>query len=328
MGDEAEADYRVTIVVRLLLGPQQRRPTFDACVADLAPRGRLLLVTAGWREREADDAYIRRRLPGREVENLGLHGRAEAVLEAQPDVAEVVRGSRERLLELQRLYRRRLDHGLAAVRELQRLEEDGDVLEMARNEAIDAVRELDRHHLEHVARVRVAQEAALASAPPALQRQCEELVEAVESAAAVLVAGGPRAGTLLECLELFGMRDALQRVPLVAWSAGAMVLCERIVLFHDRPPWGAGNAECLGHGLTICRGVQPLPHARQRLRLRDRRRVERLVRRCAPALCLGLDDDSMARCEGGSWQVRSVTQLLPDGFTSRHGADDWEELGS
>ncbi len=45
-----------------------------------------------------------------------------------------------------------------------------------------------------------------------------------------------------------------------------MVVCETVVLFHDSPPQGAGNAEVLDAGLGLARGVIALPHARRRLR--------------------------------------------------------------
>ncbi|MDX1382908.1 MAG: hypothetical protein R3190_04635 [Thermoanaerobaculia bacterium] len=309
----------------VLLGPQLRRPTFPAWVEELAPRGPLALVTAGWREREAEDDEIRRRLAGREVLNLELGARSDAVFREEPNLADRARAARGARLELQRLYRRRLDHALAAARELQGLDDDGEILEAARGEALEAVRELDRRHLERTARIRREHDAALEDPPAALALQRAEVAASIEAAAAVLIAGG-HVEVLLDCLRLFDVEAGLRRRPLIAWSAGAMALSERIVLFHDRPPWGAGNAECLAHGLAVCRDVQPFPHARRRLRVRDDRRVALLARRFAPALCLGLDEGSVARTSDGAWQVRSVLHLRPGGGADLSGEDDWEEL--
>ena len=120
------------------------------------------------------------------------------------------------------------------------------------------------------------------------------LTAAIERAAAVLVAGG-HVAVLLNRMRLFGLGDALARRPLVAWSAGAMALTERIVLFHDRPPQGAAHPEVLDAGLAIVTGVVALPHAAARLTLNDPARVRTFARRFAPAQCLALDHGSLAR---------------------------------
>jgi hypothetical protein len=77
--------------------------------------------------------------------------------------------------------------------------------------------------------------------------------------------------------------------PVFAWSAGAMALARRIVLFHDNPPQGAGNAEVLEHGLGLCPRIVPLPHAERRLRLGDPLRVSLFARRFQPQTPVTLD---------------------------------------
>jgi hypothetical protein len=121
----------------------------------------------------------------------------------------------------------------------------------------------------------------------------------------VAFAGG-HVAALLNRLRLFDVASVVGERPIVAWSAGAMALSERIVLFHDSPPWGAGNAEVLDHGLGLCPGVLPLPHARRRLRLQDPRRVDLLVRRFAPLRCVGLDEGSKLRGRGAVWAGEPV----------------------
>jgi hypothetical protein len=56
-----------------LLGPQ-RRPTVDQVAKDIEGDAPLATVTAGWQEREPDDADLHTLLGGRGV-NLGLYGR-------------------------------------------------------------------------------------------------------------------------------------------------------------------------------------------------------------------------------------------------------------
>jgi hypothetical protein len=93
---------------------------------------------------------------------------------------------------------------------------------------------------------------------------------------------------LLDCLRLFDVRPADRVV--VAWSAGAMALAERVVLFHDFAPQGDTPPEVHDVGLGVFTGVVPLPHARRRLRLDDEARSSVLARRLGPARCLVLDD--------------------------------------
>ena len=123
---------------------------------------------------------------------------------------------------------------------------------------------------------------------PAVAAHRVEIGAILDEAGAVLVAGG-HVGVLLNRLRLFGMRQLLAGRPVVAWSAGAIALTERIVLFHDHPPQGAGNAELADAGLGLFPGIVALPHAGSRLRLEDTHRVSLFARRFAPARCVTLD---------------------------------------
>ena len=125
-----------------------------------------------------------------------------------------------------------------------------------------------------------------------LARQLAELEHLVEQAGIVCLAGG-HVAVLLNRLRLFGLERLLRTRPVIAWSAGAMAISERIVLFHDHPPQGAGNAEVFEAGLGLVRGTVFLPHAAARLALGDRDRVSLLARRLSPASCVTLDDGSL-----------------------------------
>jgi hypothetical protein len=93
-----------------------------------------------------------------------------------------------------------------------------------------------------------------------------------------------------------------------------MVLSERIVVFHDSPPQGAGNAEVLEAGLGAFQGVLPLPHARRRLQLSDRARVSLFSRRFEPAQCVALDEECRVEWDGSAWSAPSGTRrLTPEG---------------
>ena len=97
----------------ILLGPQ-RRPTVDGVVRALGLSGPFATVTAGWREREPDDAELTAHLGGRAV-NLGLYRRW---LDVRDRDAEYRAGERELagvLADLQDVYLLRLDYALQAV---------------------------------------------------------------------------------------------------------------------------------------------------------------------------------------------------------------------
>jgi hypothetical protein len=94
---------------------------------------------------------------------------------------------------------------------------------------------------------------------------------------------------LAQLLHLFHVAPSLPET-LVAWSAGAMVLTERIVLFHDQVAQGVAHTEVYGEGLGVVHGLVLLPHARRRLRVDDPLRMGVLARRFAPSGCVVLDD--------------------------------------
>jgi hypothetical protein len=95
---------------------------------------------------------------------------------------------------------------------------------------------------------------------------------------------------------------ALNGTPVIAWSAGAMALTDRIVLFHDRAPQGPGHPEVWVSGLSIVRDAVLLPHARARLLLDDVPRMAVLARRFAPARCVLLEGGTrLEPARDGSW---------------------------
>ena len=85
---------------------------------------------------------------------------------------------------------------------------------------------------------------------------------------------------------------------MIAWSAGAMALTDRIVLFHDRAPQGPGHPEVYGSGLSVLRDVVLLPHAKTRLLLDDTARMAVFARRFAPARCVLLEQGTRLDTEG------------------------------
>ena len=296
-----------------VLGPQFHAPNLSACLESLGIAGPLVAVTAGWQEREGEIEELREHvaLP---VTDLALYARAEQVYAADPALAAASRERQERLQERQDLYRMRLMALMGALAELYAQDGASPALRQARRGALGDVRRLDRAHLaatraEHD---RFARDWR-ASPRAALDPHVEALGRAVAGAAAILVAGG-HVAVLLNRLRLFGFEALTRGKPLIAWSAGAMALSERVVLFHDRPPQGAAHAEILEPGLGLIPGIVALPHGHVRLTLEDPIRVREFARRFAPARCVVLEHGSLLRWQGGRLAaVRDVSRLSRTG---------------
>jgi hypothetical protein len=244
---------------------------------ELGIDGPVAAITAGWQDREMEDGELREHLGNRTV-NL--------------------------------IYRRRLRHAMAAAHELLVELEESEFLDDARREAIGAIRELDTRHLDAARRIhRRFRRELRPDRRAGLRRQRAELAEALEDCEALAIAGG-HVAVLLNRLRLFDVLTLAGTRPILAWSAGAMALGERVVVFHDSPPQGAGDAEVLEVGLGHLPGLLPFPHARRRLRLGDPHRVSLLARRFAPSICVALDEgDRLVRSENG-WTARTSARRL------------------
>ena len=271
-----------------LLGPQ-RRPTLDRVLHVGGGDAPVATVTAGWQERERDDDELDELLSGRSV-NLGLYERWLDVLDRDGEYAVAEREHRTVLDELQQLYLNQLDHALRATYAVaQRQDGHPRTREAALADSLGVVNFVDR---QHVARVQEVHQAFYDAWRPQERDVVAEHRAAVqktlESAAALVVAGG-HVDVLVRVLHLFHVEPYLPE-RLVAWSAGAMALTERVVLFHDNAPQGPAQPEVFDEGIGVLPGLVLLPHARRRLFLDDSTRMSVLSRRFAPARCVVLDD--------------------------------------
>jgi hypothetical protein len=298
-----------------LLGPQVRDPNLGEMLRKLALPGPYVAITAGWQEREGEIDELRQHV-GSAVQDLQLYARTEEVFAQDAQLRVAHRQRQARLHEMQEIYRLRLGHAQRAADEL--LARDGDpaVMRPARRQAIAVLRRLDLAHLHAIRRVHA--EFATAWTPlerPAVQAAVTEVRRHIEAAGAVFIAGG-HVAVLLNRLRLLGGEKLLRGKPVVAWSAGAMVACEGVVLFHDHPPQGASDPEVLDAGLGLVRNVLVFPHAQTRLRLHDSTRVALMARRFAPAQCLTLDAGSCLHFD----ESQRLTGTISTWQLSRHGA--------
>ena len=293
----------------MLFGPQPPESTqVRDALADLGVTSPVVLVTAGWQEREAEDEALIASL-GVPAVNLRLHARSEEIFaegqrraarsdRVDPDLTEAYKARQERLRHMQVFYRMRLEsaddvsHAIA----LRRVEPE--LLDEEWNISLDLMRQLDSDHLERCRRVHDAFDARWRlDRRASVKRHREELAALIEPAGALVIAGG-HVSSLLNRLRLFDVLDLARHLPILAWSAGAMVLTERIVCFHDYPPYGKDIAQVLDAGFGLAPGLVLLPDPSHRVRLDERAGIGRFARRMSPATCLAMDPGAWLRFEG------------------------------
>lgn len=294
---------------RILLGPQSPTPNLRQAVEAIGADGPTVVITAGWRDSEGEIDDLREHL-GRPLEDLRLYQRTEKVFAAEPVLRELKRQRQDKLKELQGLYRMRLGPAMTAARKLMRAEADPDLLRLEQRAATAQVRALDRHHLRRIQAIHREFDLRRSELHlPGATAEREAVQRRVADAGLVLIAGG-HVAVLLNRMRLFRLGEVLTKKPLIAWSAGAMALSERVVLFHHHAPQGRRDAELLDAGLGIVRRRVLLPHAKSRLDWRNQRRMSLFSRRFAPAACCTLDTGSMLFFEDDRLIEASASHLV------------------
>jgi hypothetical protein len=301
---------RVTV-----LGPQ-RRPTVGAVIRTLqidgSLDGPLAMVTAGWQEREPDDGELRALIGGHGI-NLGLYGRWLDVLDRDREYAAAVREHDSVLDELHQLYVVQLDAALTALYTvIGRADARPRVKAAVRADAETALRLVDERHLERVVRAREAFQAAWRPVErPVIAQHIADVGHALSQTAGLVLTGG-HVAVLLHLLRLFHVVPSIPAT-VIAWSAGAMALTERVLLFHDRAAQGPAHPEFHDRGLGVIPGLVLLPHARRRLLVDDHTRMTVLAHRCAPARCVVLDDGMRLDLPPDGTMPPGARVVAPDG---------------
>ena len=285
------------MTVRIVLGPQRPETNLGEALASLGPiRAPLAVITAGWQEIEGDVDEMNREV-GQPLVDLMLYHRAEELFAREPGLRDVYRSRQETLQELQRLYRLRLRQTMLAARQLLRADSDAEILRLEQRHAISQVRALDRHHLGRIRAVHSAVDCELEGSPrPALADAIAAIGSILQGCDAVLIAGG-NVAVLLNRLRLFNLGSLMAGKHVIAWSAGAMAISDRVVLYHDNAPHGHRDAEVFESGLGLVSNRILLPDATQRLNLSERVGTALFCRRFAPASAITLDSGAMVRIE-------------------------------
>lgn len=294
----------------LVLGPQRPEPNIRAALDAAGVSGSVGLITAGWRHDEAEIEPLVAHL-NHPVVHLTLYAEMDRVFRENPEVFQAYRARQKRVRAYKEVYRISLRAASMAVSELfDRVEADPSVYGPDLGDAIGALRLVDERVLDRVDQI-YGEHPDIAEpwTHPAVAEVRQRWLDDLDGGQALLIAGG-HVAVLRNRLRFFGLDEVIaglpeRGVPVVAWSAGAMVLARRIVLFYDDPPEGHGMAEVLGRGIGLLPGVVWLPHARLRLDLQDRKRVAILSRRLRPEHAVALETGAALRWDGAMWHDSS-----------------------
>jgi hypothetical protein len=303
----------------VLLGPQPRDfADIGAVVDELKLEGPVALITAGWQENEGDDGALTEAI-GLSPVNLELHRRSEDVVRGEPDFIEAWTMRQKHLRHLQEFYRIRLEAIDDAAMAINVRHVDESLLFEQHSLTVDQLKHLDQEHLRHCSDIRFDFDHAWNPGElPTVRKHREEVAALLEGCSSIVITGG-HVVALLNRLRLFDVLRHRGQRPIVAWSAGAMSLTDRIVLFHDSPPFGKNLAQVLDFGIGICPGIVAMPDLSRRVRLEHRDGIGRFTRRMSPAHCLALDPGSRLSFRGGR-----IDETLRSGRLLDSGDVDWE----
>lgn len=306
----------------VLLGAQRFDPTLGEAVDELKVEGKIATITAGWQEREEEDDDLREHLGGRTV-NLKLHARAEQAFREDTELMEAHRERQTILRHRQDFYRIRMEHALDAQHVIDNRKAPADILEDEARASIQAIRDIDRMHLERCVRDREEFDAQMKPLTrPAIAKHVAELTEIMKDCDALAIAGG-HVASLMNRLRLFDIQSLAKGKVIFAWCAGAMAISERVVIFHHMPPQGPGAVEVLDEGLGLAGDVVVFPQPELRLNLDDRERIATMARRFAPATCLAMPARSRVTWKKrGPEHAHGVITLRDDGMHTRFESSD------
>jgi hypothetical protein len=303
----------------ILLGPQRFTTTVGATVRSLGLDGPIAMINSGWEERESEDAELAGHLDGRGV-NLQLHHRMMDVLEKDDHFAAAALLFRDRQDELRAFYGIRLQAAIDAVQAVAHRSSLHAIGPVALESAIEAVREVDAWYAAELDELyRSVRATAPRDESGTIGWHRGEIGAVLDGCAGVVIAGG-NVRTLLRTLRVFDVAISPE-VPVIAWSAGAMVLTDEMVLFHDHTPHGVTADEVFDRGLGRLPGVIALPHAKRRLRLDDHERMSIMARRFPDHRLTLLDDGAVVRFPGGSTDLPAGARYVAlDGHVAVVGA--------
>ncbi len=301
-----------------LLGPQGTTPDVGVVLRDLGITGPVALVRAGYQERESEDALLAAAI-GNPTRNLTLHARGKDVFQKAVGYTAAYQARQQRLRHMQAFYRTRLDGTEDAARKISVRYVEPELLEQEEKVSVDVFRHMDGDHIERCQAVRAAFDRAWpADSVESLAAHRREVRAMMADTEALVISGG-HVASLHNRLQMFDVLANNGAKPIIAWAAGAMVLTDRIVLFHDYPPYGSDIAQVLDAGAGLVSGFVVLPDPRRRINLEAKTGIQQFARRMAPATCVAMDHGARLILDGGEVTHARAIRLTTAGDAER----DW-----
>jgi hypothetical protein len=267
------------------------------------------LVTAGWEEDEAQDQEIHEAVPNR-IFNLNLFQRTESLFAEEPEIIRLLQERQDKLRHLRDVYRMRLGLAIKAAQETRATESELVRFDVECESSLEMIRQIDRQYYLRTTQICDEYEMRLQLDRRArVMRHRTELQVLLDGVEALLIAGG-HAAIILNRLRIFALLELNLHLPVIAWSGGAMALADQIVFYHDFLPQGDSNPEVLRAGMGCLEHLLPLPDARNRLRLDDRRQMSMFAERFSNYDCVLFDEHCWVESHGGRWQASRDTQRL------------------
>lgn len=291
VGAVPPAGGRLSITV---IGPERPDPVLPRLLRADGIHGPVALISAGWRQDESRDEPLRAAL-GMTVHNLAIYKAFQEVERNAPALASAYTRKQAELQKMRSLYHEAIVAALSACMKLYGERRDPECVWF--KQAVRHLQEVDDLWLGEADRLHQRFEEEVHPMRHRLVRaEIARIGDILRGCQAVLVAGG-HVGVLRNRLFFFGLDRLLQGCRIYAWSGGAMVLCERILLYHDFTSYGVGTAEILDRGLGLISDTYLLAHARQRLDLGNRDAVAVLAARLAPRRVVGIENGAILRGE-------------------------------
>ena len=279
----------------------------------MGARGAVGLITCGWRHEEDELEPLLRDLGAMDlrVVHLPLYRWFDELMEKESVLSTAYQARQREIVGWKAGYREQLGCAMHAVGKMQaRARQQPGLFAEDLDWTVDVLRTLDARALQRLAELRAAHPACARPWDfPTVRSHHARVKDVFAHVDIVLIAGG-HVGVLRNRLEFFGVDVLLRRYlgrggSVVAWSAGAMVLGERIYLYYDDPPEGEADAELFDAGFGIIPGAVLMPHARRRLRFNDGDRMARFARRLGRRQGITLENGARLDWRDDSWMDRS-----------------------
>jgi hypothetical protein len=305
-----------------ILGSQKPNNNINTAIQLFCPKGDIAVISAGWRYDECELQTLQT-LVKRKIRHIPLYEWFDGLGSIEPELAGLHRMRQRRILAYKKTYQIHLDSALESWIQIQKLHRaDPTTYQEDESDACKRVQEVDKQCMRRLTTIKndfaaIGQPWLHETAFPLHQ----QIAEVLERCSALIITGG-HVAILRNRLAFFGLEELLSKFLLdgkqiFAWSAGAMCLTDKIVLFHDSPPWGQGRTEILDSGMGLLPRTVLLPNASSRLDLQNPNRIERLARRFAPNISVCLENGAhLIFTEHGVYDhsaKRSAFQLSVDG---------------